>query len=59
MALPSAGGGRMSVHIAYGKAKKEITRMIKEITRLRRYEQWVKDYAPDVYTQLKDNEVSQ
>ncbi len=46
------GDGRMSVHIAYGKAKKEITR-------LRRYEQWVKDYAPDVYTQLKDNEASQ
>ena len=49
---PHLRGTGMSIHIAYGKAKKEITR-------LRRYEQWVKDYAPDVYTQLKDNEASQ
>ena len=39
----------MGIHIAYGKAKKEIKR-------LKAYETWVRDHAPDVYEILKSNE---
>jgi len=39
----------MGIHIAYGKAKKEIKR-------LKAYEAWVRDHAPVVYELLKANE---